>query len=112
VPLGRCLLDLRLQQKAFQTYLQFAADRSVSHWEDLVAASVRSDLPLPPRGEHELAGGEEARRRNVVRELFASISDSKERERAYTEKTGALSGRLLPPEVRGGQQRVRRVDAA
>ena len=36
-----CPLDLRLQQKAFQTYLQFAGDCSVSHWEDLIAASVR-----------------------------------------------------------------------
>src|SRR5438445_486676 len=36
-----CPLDLRLQQKAFQTYLQFTGDCSVSHWEDLISASVR-----------------------------------------------------------------------
>ena len=67
-----CPLDLRLQQKAFQTYLQFAADYSVSHWEDLVAASVR-EATCHFRHETNTASPEarKAQRRNVVREIMA-----------------------------------------
>jgi uncharacterized protein YecE (DUF72 family) len=85
-----CPLDLRLQQKAFQTYLQFAADNSVSHWEDLVAASVRE---ATCHFRHELnTNSQEARRaqrRNVIREIIGSTVDAKEQELSYTKKTGA-----------------------
>ncbi len=85
-----CPLDLRLQQKAFQTYLQFAADCSVSHWEDLIAASVRE---ATCHFRHEVntnsPEAKKAKRRNVVREIMGTAADAKEQERAYMEKTGA-----------------------
>ncbi len=85
-----CPLDLRLQQKAFQTYLQHAADRSFSHWEDLLAASVR-EATCHFRHEVNTNSPEvkKAKRRNVVREVMDSIADAREQERTYTEKTGA-----------------------
>ncbi len=85
-----CPLDLRLQQKAFQTYLQFAADCSVSHWEDLIAASVRE---ATCHFRHEVntnsPEAKKAKRRNVVREIMGTAADAKEQERTYMEKTGA-----------------------
>jgi len=85
-----CPLDLRLQQKAFQTYLQFAGDCSVSHWEDLIAASVR-EATCHFRHEVNTSSPEakKAKRRNVVREIVGTAADAKEQERLYTEKTGA-----------------------
>lgn len=85
-----CPLDLRLQQKSFQTYLQFAGDCSVSHWEDLIAASVR-EATCHFRHEVNTACPEarKAKRRNVVREVVAETTDAKEQERLYTERTGA-----------------------
>jgi hypothetical protein len=85
-----CPLDLRLQQKAFQTYLQHAADYSVTHWEDLVAASVR-EATCHFRHEPDTASPEskKARRRNVVREIVGTTADAKEQERLYIERTGA-----------------------
>jgi hypothetical protein len=85
-----CPLDLRLQQKAFQTYLQYAADCSVSHWEDLIAASVR-EATCHFRHEVNVTSPEarKAQRRNIVREILRTGSDAKEQERSYTEKTGA-----------------------
>ena len=63
---------------------------SVSHWEDLVAASVRE---ATCHFRHEMnTNSQEARRtkrRNAVREIIASAVDAKEQERCYTEKTGA-----------------------
>ncbi len=85
-----CPLDLRLQQKAFQSYLQFAGDYSVSHWEDLIAASVR-EATCHFRHEVNTSSPEakKARRRNVVREIIGTVADAKEQERLYVEKTGA-----------------------
>lgn len=85
-----CPLDLRLQQKAFQTYRQFAADCSVSHWEDLLAASVR-EATCHFRHEMNTVAPEarKAQRRNVVREVMELTADAKEQERAYAERTGA-----------------------
>jgi hypothetical protein len=85
-----CPLDLRLQQKSFQTYLQFAGDCSVSHWEDLIAASVR-EATCHFRHEVNTASPEakKAKRRNVVREVVAATADAKEQEKLYTAKTGA-----------------------
>jgi hypothetical protein len=85
-----CPLDLRLQQKAFQSYLQFAADCSVSHWEDLVAASVR-EATCHFRHEPNTASPEarKAQRRNVVRGLIGTHADAKEQEKEYMKMTGA-----------------------
>jgi hypothetical protein len=85
-----CPLDLRLQQKAFQTYLQFAADCSVSHWEDLIAASVRE---ATCHFRHEVntnsPEAKKAKRRNVVREIMGTVADAKTQESEYMKKTGA-----------------------
>jgi hypothetical protein len=85
-----CPLDLRLQQKAFQTYLQFAGDCSVSHWEDLIAASVR-EATCHFRHEVNTSAPEarKTKRRNVVRDIIGTVADAKEQERVYSEKTGA-----------------------
>ena len=85
-----CPLDLRLQQKAFQTYRQFAAEYSVSHWEDLVAASVR-EATCHFRHEPNTTSPEarKAQRRNAVREIVSGTRDAKEQERLYMERTGA-----------------------
>lgn len=85
-----CPLDLRLQQKALQSYLQFAADCSVSHWEDLVAASVR-EATCHFRHEPNTASPEarKAQRRNVVREIIGQEADVKAQEKLYMQKTGA-----------------------
>ncbi len=85
-----CPLDLRLQQKAFQSYLQFAADFSVSHWEDLVAASVR-EATCHFRHEPNTSSPEakKAKRRNVIREIIGKDADVKEQEKLYMQRTGA-----------------------
>lgn len=84
-----CPLDLRLQQKAFQTFRQSAADESVTHWEDLVAASVR-EATCHFRHEQNTDSPEarKAQRRNIVRELMVTTTNAKAQEEAYTERTG------------------------
>lgn len=84
-----CPLDLRLQQKAFQTYLQFAGDCSVSHWEDLIAASVR-EATCHFRHEMDTASPEQkkAERRNAVREVLGMEASMEKKEESYMEKTG------------------------
>ena len=85
-----CPLDLRLQQKAFQTYRQFAADCSVSHWEDLLAVSVR-EATCHFRHEVNTESPElrKARRRNTVRELMTSSASAKDQEAEYRKRTGS-----------------------
>ena len=85
-----CPLDLRLQQKSFQTYLQWEADWSSCHWRDLVAASVR-EATAHFRNESNTAPREDrrTRRRNALREIIEKTADAKEQERLYTEQTGA-----------------------
>ena len=89
-----CPLDLRLQQKAFQSYLQFAADCSVSHWEDLIAASVR-EATCHFRHEPNTTSPEarKAKRRNVIREIIGKDADAKEQERALHGKDRVRRGR-------------------
>lgn len=85
-----CPLDLRLQQKSFQTYLQWEADLCVTHWQDLIACSVREASahfrheadPLTPEAR-------KARRRNILREILRETSDAREQERLYLERTSA-----------------------
>jgi hypothetical protein len=85
-----CPLDLRLQQKAFRSYLQYAADYSVSHWEDLVAASVR-EATSHFRHEPNTTSPEARKtlRRNILREIIDGSNDAKAQEHLYTQKTGA-----------------------
>jgi hypothetical protein len=85
-----CRLDLRLQQKAFRSYLQYAADLSVNHWEDLIAADVR-EATCHFRYEQNTMSQEakRARRRNVIREIIGKGATAEEQVRIYTEKTQA-----------------------
>jgi hypothetical protein len=85
-----CPLDLRLQQKSFQTYLQWDMDWSNSHWRDLVAASVR-EASHHFRYESNTMPREDRRkkRRNVLRDIISQTGDVKEQERLYAEQTGA-----------------------
>jgi hypothetical protein len=85
-----CPLDLRMQHKSFQTYLQWDSDHSVCHWKDLISASVREaayhfqyEPDTSPREERRV------RRRNVLREILRQEKDAREQERLYTERTGA-----------------------
>jgi hypothetical protein len=84
-----CPLDLRLQQKAFRNYLQFAADCSVSHWEDLVAASVR-EATCHFRHDADTSSPEakKAHRRNVIREMIRENVGVKKQEEDYMRRTG------------------------
>lgn len=101
-----CPLDLRLQQKAFRTYLQYAADYSVTHWEDLVAASVREatcHFRHEPNADPPEA--KKAHRRNVLRGLIASGVDPKRLEEEYRArtKTGRADFYRRKQEVEGGE---------
>lgn len=85
-----CPLDLRLQQKSLQTYLQWEMDWSDSHWRDLVAASVR-EATHHFRHESNTMPREARRtqRRNVLREIIRRTGDVREQERLYSDQTGA-----------------------
>lgn len=79
-----CPLDLRLQQKAFQTYRQWADAHCHTHWKDLVANSVREaadrflHAPDPRSREDRLA-----ERRKVLREILRETKDSAEQLKRY-----------------------------
>jgi len=83
-----CPLDLRLQQKSFQTYLQWESDWSNSHWQDLIAASVR-ETTAHFRHESNTMPREDrmAQRRNILREIMGNTASAQEQERAYREQT-------------------------
>jgi hypothetical protein len=85
-----CPLDLRLQQKSFQTYLQWESDWSDSHWKDLVAASVR-EATHHFRHESNTMPREDRRkmRRNVLRGIIRDTADPKEQESRYTAQANA-----------------------
>ena len=86
-----CPLDLRLQQKSFQTYLQWESDWSNSHWRDLVAASVR-EATHHFRHESNTMPREARRtqRRNILREIISSHpNDVKKQEELYMEQAEA-----------------------
>ncbi|HTU93383.1 MAG TPA: hypothetical protein VMF69_25100 [Gemmataceae bacterium] len=85
-----CPLDLRLQQKSFQTYLQWASDNAFCDWRDLVAASVREATHHFRHALNTLSPEDKKKqRRNVIREIVNLTADVKEQERLYTERTGA-----------------------
>ena len=84
-----CRLDLRLQQKSFQTFLQHQYEWSQTHWEDLVAASVREathhfrhEMDETPREDKH------SQRRNALREIIATTDDAAEQEKLYRHRTG------------------------
>jgi hypothetical protein len=82
-----CPLDLRLQQKSFQTYLQWESDLTALHWKDLMAASIR-EAAHHFRYESDPISQEakRKRKRNCVRELLREFPDDvKEQERQYME---------------------------
>jgi hypothetical protein len=86
-----CRLDLRLQQKSFQTYLQWESELTTLHWQDLVAASVR-EAALHFRHESNVTPLETRRKqkRNIIRELMKQFPDStKQQEQAYMEMANA-----------------------
>ncbi len=85
-----CTLDLRLQQKSFQTYLQWESDLTVLHWKDLVAASIREATHHFHHESNTMS--REARRtqrRNLIRDIISQTKDAKVQERLYREETGA-----------------------
>jgi hypothetical protein len=84
-----CPLDLRLQQKSFQTFLQWEADATFCQWRDLVAASGR-EAAHRFRHEADTASPEEKkrRRRDVLRPILAETGDVQEQECLYRERTG------------------------
>ena len=99
-------LDLRLQQKAFQSYLQHAADCSVTHWEDLVAAGVR-EATVHFRHQPNTASPEarKADRRNALRRLRVTTPDDRGLLEAYRAETGASRSDYFrrKQEVEGGE---------
>jgi hypothetical protein len=83
-----CPLDLRLQVRAFRTYVQWAADCTVTYWQDLISAMVREAISHFRR-EQDTASAEvkRARRRNVVREIVGQEPDVEEQMRIYKQTT-------------------------
>ncbi len=85
-----CPLDLRLQQKSFQTYLQCVSDHAFCDWHDLVAASVRE---ATHHFRHAVSTqspeDKKKERRNVLREILKVTSDAKEQEERYKQRTNA-----------------------
>ena len=80
-----CKLDLRLQQKGFQTYLQWKAGDSVTPWYDLIAASVREATHQREADDDDKM----TQKRNVLREIMAKTDDPKERLKEYMKRTKA-----------------------
>ena len=88
--LAGCPLDLRLQQKAFQTYLQWESDHSVCHWKDLVVASVREAAHhFSFEANTDTVEERRVKRRRVLREILRETSDPAEQESRYMAQTGA-----------------------
>ena len=83
-----CRLDLRLQQKSFQTYLQWSSDCTACHWKDLVAASVRE---AAHHFRHEIntlpMEDKKKQRRNILRAIMAQTDDVGEQQLLYHEQT-------------------------
>jgi hypothetical protein len=82
-----CPLDLRLQQKSFQTYLQWHAEYSSTDWRDLMAASVRE---ATHHFRHEVnplsREARQAQRRNAIRAILGQTKNPKEQEELYKEQ--------------------------
>lgn len=86
-----CPLDLRLQQKSFQTYLQWEADLTALNWKDLISASVREAAhhfryesnPISQEAKRK-------RKRNLIRKLMGQFPDCvKDQEEHYSKMADA-----------------------
>ena len=85
-----CPLDLRLQQKSFQTYLQWESENTALHWKNLVTASVReashhfrhepNTMPLETRRKQK---------RNLIREMISEAIEVKDQEERYMKEAKA-----------------------
>ena len=86
-----CPLDLRLQQKAFQSYLQHVADHSVTHWQDMVAASVReAHCHFKHEPNTNSPEAKKKHRRNVVRQIAVrEPNNTTQQEKLYVAETGS-----------------------
>jgi hypothetical protein len=79
-----CPLDLRLQQKCFQTYLQWESDWSSTDWRDLIAASVRAAAHHFRHEANTLPReARRSQRRNILREILSETKDVKQQEDQY-----------------------------
>jgi hypothetical protein len=85
-----CPLDLRLQLKTVNTYLQWHQKETSCHWRDLVAVSVR-EASHHFRHEVDLTSreGRIAQKQSIVREIIRKTGDPKEQELMYRKKTQA-----------------------
>jgi hypothetical protein len=85
-----CPLDLRLQQKSFQTYLQWQLDHTACDWRDLMAASVREATHHFRHETNPLsADAKKKHRRNILRAILAETKDVKQQEERYAERAEA-----------------------
>jgi hypothetical protein len=84
-----CVPDLRLQQKSFQSYLQWDSDFSTSDWQDLVSASVREATHHFRHEQNTMAPEDKKKaRRNILRAIMSEVGDdAKEQEKKYMAET-------------------------
>ena len=85
-----CPLDLRLQQKSFQTYLQWRNEYCHCDWRDLVAVSVREATHHFRHESNPLSREARiAQRRNALRDLMRDFpGDVKQQEERYMKQMG------------------------
>ncbi len=85
-----CRLDLRLQQKAFKTYLQWNDGLAKVHWEDLVASSVRQAAHQFTHAINLLSPEDIGKqKRNLIRELKTQFPTSvKDQQNEYKVRNG------------------------
>jgi len=109
-----CPLDLRLQQKAFQTYLQWEADMMALDWKDLVAASVREAAhhfryevnTMSPEAKWK-------HKRNLIRKLMRELpGDVQEQVKRYKEETGCSRADFYRHKVEIDSKKFDEADAA
>jgi hypothetical protein len=80
-----CPLDLRLQQKSYQTFLLCESGQATLHWKDLIVASVR-EAAHHFRYESNPTSQEakRKRKRNIIREFMGQFPDDvKKQEQQY-----------------------------
>ncbi len=103
-----CPLDLRLQQKGFQTYLQWREEYCHCDWRDLLAASVRE---ATYHFRHETNPLPREARRTQRRSVLRDPRPDRRRQgtgAALRGADGQLPRRLLPPQGRGRKRGIRR----
>jgi hypothetical protein len=85
-----CPLDLRLQQKSYQTFLQWEAGEAVISWRDLIVASIHEAAHHFAHDQSAL-GAEDPRRerRNILRAIMQQAQTTNEQLHLYMAQTGA-----------------------